>query len=450
MDDSDVRRLQDLLDEAEASRPVLAGLDDAVNGVFESAFLPPSGNSQVEREYRALMARSELPVCGLIVKAVVDRLSVEGVRSEVGPKLDVVVWDWWQRGRLDSRQSQLFSDSLTFGDGFLSVTLGADGVPLVVPESPLALFAREDRLDPFATVEAVKVIGDTAWVYDAESIQRFTRGSGIGQARRWVKAGEVPHPLGVCPIVRAPNELDSLGRSMSDLKVVLPFQKRLNQTVFTRLLLEAHQAWEQRWIAGIDVNKGPDGVPIPPFRMGVDQLLTAPDPDTKFGAFPSASTQDLLKAVEEDLRHLAVATQTPPTLFAVASVSNISQESLAALEGGLTRKVEAKQALLGEALEAAFRLAGRLVGVDVGDHLEMVWANMELRSLAQRSDAFVKLRSAGLPVSYLMESLLDMSPNTIDRVLAASVEEQSQAALAQAAAYGVAGVDPGAGEPVGA
>lgn len=430
------KRLRDLLDESSTERAVKEGLDDAVRGNFDSPYLPPSGTSAVDREYRELMDRADLPVCGLVVKAVTDRLAVEAVRSD-SDALDDELWGWWQHSKLDSRQSQLYSDALSFGDGYLSVTLAENGTPRLMPESPLALYAKHDPLDPLKVSVAVKRVGDRAWLYTDEAIYRFQRGK--PNVLGWDLKETTPHPLGECPIVRFANNLDSMGRSESEIKVALPFQRRINQSVFTRLLLEAHTAWRQRWIAGIDVEKDAGGEPIPPFRMGVDQLLAAPDPDTKFGEFQASSTADLLKAVEEDLRHLAVATQTPPTLFAVSSVSNISQESLAALDSGLTRKVESKQTAFGEAYEYAMVLGGRLLGRDLSSAhmLQMVWTNKELRSLSQRSDAYVKLQAAGLPHAWLMEHLLDMSPPTIDRVLASAAAEKSVDALAQAQAFGV-------------
>ena len=439
-----IRRFRFLLDEASQESGVLRELDDLVRGNFENPYLPPEGGSAIDREYRALMERAELPVCGLLVKAVSDRLKVEGVRG-VDDKMAEELWGWWQYSKLDSRQSQLYSDSMTFGDAYLSVTLSEEGVPRLMPESPLALYAVHDPLDPLKVIEAVKRVGDEGWYYTDEAIYHMVKpeGGGIG----WVIEETTKHPLGVCPIVRFANNLDSMGRSETEIKPAVPFQKRINQSVFTRMLLEAHTAWRQRWVAGIDVEKDGDGKPIPPFRMGVDKLLTAPDPDTKFGEFQASTTADLLKAVEEDLRHLAVVTQTPPTLFAVASVSNISQESLAALEGGLTRKVESKQNSLGEAFEYGMTLAAGLLGRDLGTEghmIEMIWTNMELRSLAQRADAFVKLRSAGLPVAWLMEDLLDMSPTTIKRVLAAAQQEEGMKAIAQAQAFGVTNGEPAA------
>lgn len=442
MDQNDLtKHFRDLLDEANSVRPVKEGLDDSVRGNFDTPYLPPSGGSAIDHEYRELMDRSDLPVCGLIVKAVTDRLAVEGIRG-VDNEMDKELWGWWQASSLDSRQGQLFADSLTFGDGYLSVTLAKNGVPRLMPESPLALYAVHDPLDPLKVKEAVKRVGNQGWLSTDEAIFRFQRAkqNTVG----WDLEEVTLHPLGECPIVRFGNNLDSMGRSESEIKVALPFQSRLNQTVFTRLLLEAHTAWRQRWIAGIDVEKDAAGDPIPPFRMGVDKLLTAPDPDTKFGEFQASSTSDLLAAEEADLRHLAVATQTPPTLFAVSSVSNISQESLAALDSGLTRKVESKQESNGEAFEYAMVLGGRLIGRDLSQPhmLQMVWTNKELRSLSQRSDAYVKLQAAGLPHSWLMENLMDMDPVTIERVLAATEVEKTVDALAQAKGFGVTNGEP--------
>ena len=75
-----IRRFRFLLDEASQESGVLRELDDLVRGNFENPYLPPEGGSAIDREYRALMERAELPVCGLLVKAVSDRLKVEGVR----------------------------------------------------------------------------------------------------------------------------------------------------------------------------------------------------------------------------------------------------------------------------------------------------------------------------------------------------------------------------------
>jgi hypothetical protein len=392
--------------------PEIRRLDDLLHGKFEPPYLPSDGSSAIEREYSTLVKRSELPVLGMIVRAVADRLIVDGVTLGDEPQSDL--WRWWQRSSFDQRQALVYSDALSYGNGYILITPGADG-PLFTPESPLALRVEHDPLDPMGVTVAAKQVGDdAAWLYTDEAIYAFER---TGTPQQWTVVSEYAHGLGVVPVVRCANRQDSLGRSFSEVLEVLPIQRRINQTVFARLLLEASAAWRQRWVAGIDIDHDDEGRAIPPFRMGVDKLLTAPDSDTKFGEFSASSTQDLLAAIESDLRHIAVVCQVPPTLFAVTSVSNISSESLAALEGGLTRKVAQKQQAFGECLEYAMRLGGRLVGEEVDEAIEVSWRDTEISSISQRSNAFVQLRGGGLPIQWLAEEILNLSPQSVERLM---------------------------------
>lgn len=432
-----MKQLDQVLQSAATQQATLKQFDSYSRGVFESPFLPSQGRSALAREYQSLATRSELPICGLIISAVTNRLLVDGIRDASG-NTDDQMWTWWQQSKLDSRQLQLYADALTFGDGYLSVVPSEDGsFPLLMPESPLVLAAVNDPVDPLKVRIAAKAVDNWAWLYTDEAIYWFEKGTG---AQRWKLLDKVTHPLGVCPIVRFPNRLDTSGRSESEITQVMPIQRRINQTIYTRLLLEAAAAWRQRWVSGIDVDHDENGDPIPPFRMGVDKLLIAPDPDSKFGEFQASSTADLLNAVENDLRHAAVVTQTPPTLFAANSISNISAESLAVLEGGLTRKVEHKQQSFGEAFEYAMKLAGGLMGREIPSDIEIVWSNMELQSMAQKSNAFVQLRSAGLPLAYLLESVMGLTPQAIESITAMISSEANVSALAQATAFGVGGM----------
>jgi len=411
--------LKDLLELGHNQRTKLRGIDDALHGVFEPPFLPSDGTSMIEREYRELISRSELPILHMIVRSVVDRMMVDGIRSRDGEP-EETLWGWWQSSSLDSRQQQLYTDALSYGNGYLTVTPGGDK-PIYSPESPLVLAVEHDPVSPVGTLRAAKVIDDKyAWLYTAEAIYAFEKKNSPSS---WEIVKETPHPLGVCPVVRFPNRMDTAGRSYSEVMESMPIQRRINQTIMTRLLLEASAAWKQRYVAGIDVDHDEDGNPVSPFNMAVDKLLIAPDSDTTFGEYSASSTQDLMAAVEQDLRHIAVVTQTPPTLFAVTSISNISTESLAALEGGLTRKVGSKKEAADDSFEYAMRLGGQMVGYPVPEDLEMMWKNLEISSLSQRSNAFVQLHGSGLPMEYLLESVMDLTPQAIERIMGMAVEE---------------------------
>jgi len=431
MSETDLKLLKDVLALADNRRSVLKELDEVSHGVFGSAYLPSQNAGALANEYNALIKQAELPVCSLVIRAVTDRMQVEGVRAK-NQQADDELWKWWQYSKLDSRQTQLYSDAMTFGDAYMSVVPGDTvGIPLMMPESPLVLGVENDPLDPLKVKVAAKQIDDQAWLYTDEFIIHYEREK-PGSYVQWREVGRVMHPLGVCPIVRFPNKLDSAGRSESEITQVLPIQRRINQTIFTRLLLEATAAWKQRWVSGIDVETDDNGDAVPPFRTGVDNLWVSEDADTKFGEFQASSTADLLAAIEQDLRHISVVTQTPPTLFAVTSISNISAESLAVLEGGLTRKVQSKQQQLGEAFEYAMRLGGQLVGRTVPEDLEMIWGDYEISSLSQQSNAIVQLRSTGLPLEWLLERVMRLTPQAIDRVMQMYEREQAMA-QAQAA-----------------
>ena len=65
---------------------------------------------------------------------------------------------------------------------------------------------------------------------------------------------------------------------------------------------------------------------------------------------------------------------------------------------------------------------------------------MELRSEAQRVDAAVKLFSIGVPLEYLLEQL-SLSPPEVARVMKMSDREATAKAKAQAAGFGVDGIE---------
>lgn len=97
----------------------------------------------------------------------------------------------------------------------------------------------------------------------------------------------------------------------------------------------------------------------------------------------------------------------------------------------------------GESFEHAIRVGGKMVGYEIPDSAEVIWANIELRSEAQRVDAATKLHSIGVPLKYLLERLGLTRPE-IQRVMQDAEEQAQMQAKAQAAAFGADGVIEGA------
>jgi len=429
--------LDDLLGANRARWNEISEYDDGLHNKWPPPYLPSEDADILAAEYNELITRSDLNVLPLVVDAMVDRLKVVGFRA--GPKeseSDEQVWSWWQKSHLDQRQVLIHRDAAGLRDGFVLVSPDGDE-PKFAPQSPLRVAFELDPFDPMRVLRAAKMVNDRAWEYTEDAIISYVRG---GRGTRWRIETVTEHAAGECPMVRFPNQLDSLGRSSSEIEPVMPVQRRIHQTVFDRLLLQRSQAWRQRWASGIVVDRDEEGKPLNPFKTGADRMLIGDNPDVKFGEFTQADLTGLLKAVQEDIQAVALITRTPPHYLPGSSISNISAEALTALEAALESRVGERQLLWGEAGEKAMRIGGRMVGREIDDSAEVIWANQELRSEAQRVDAALKLHSMGVPLEYLLERL-SLTPNEIERVMKAVEKQKAQEAKAQAAAFGVNGIE---------
>ena len=408
--------------------------DRYMRGDFGSASLPSTNHTAVAREYNDLLNRADLPICSLVVNAVTERLQVTGFRDPESDAADEMLWEWFQSSKMDGRQQLLYNDALTFGESYMSVTPGGD-MPVFRAESPLNMVVQLDPVDPMRVMTAAKQVKDYGWLYDDVFI--YSLFYDRTQPTGWKVIDRIEHNAGQCPIVRFANRVDSRGRTMSEISLVASIQRRIQQTVFDRLLVQRAAAWRQRWVSGIAVDVDEDGNAVPPFNIGVDQLVISEDPDTKFGDWAASSFGDHMNAVDMDIRQAAAVTQTPPHLLAPHTSSNISAEALVALEAGLSAKVADRQLTFGETWEEALQMGGRIVGVDVRDEIETVWADLERRSDAQKVDSALKLRSMGLPMPFLLERI-GLTPQATARVMDALESEQAQQAAVSAASFGLA------------
>jgi hypothetical protein len=100
------------------------------------------------------------------------------------------------------------------------------------------------------------------------------------------------------------------------------------------------------------------------------------------------------------IRHLAAVSQTPPHHL-LGQIANLSAEALLAAETALSRKIAEFRASFGESWERVMRLAGEMDGdITSAEDLagEVIWRDMEQRSLAQAADALGKLKEQlGIP-----------------------------------------------------
>lgn len=364
-----------------------------------------------ETEYRDIAQKSASNWLDLVIRAVAQGLYVDSY-GDASP--DSPVWDrGWQANGMDARQHSLHRAVFTLGYSYLFEFPSDDGV-WIRPEA--ATNVATEYADPGDEwpVRALRVITKQRWeLYDDEARYTITGKDAVR------KVAVAPHTLGYPPVVQMRSSLDLLGTPMGEVEPVIPIQDRIVDATFTLQMVAKYGAFPQRWISGIDTSKpltDSDGNPVldatgnpvfPTIKAYVDHILTAVDPDTKFGQFAAANLEQYVSALEAHIRHLAAITQTPPH-YLLGSLVNLSAEALAAAESGLQRKIREKRIVLGEGYEQALRLAALILGDEeaaMDTSSQVHWQDVESRSLAQTADALLKLHQLGVPLPMLFRKI---------------------------------------------
>lgn len=382
-------------------------------------------------EYRELSARAQAPWGDLIVSSVAQTLYVEGYRRPKAPE-DSDGWDIWQANGMDARQVAIFRASLGYGAAYGTVlpgrTLAGESMPQMRGVSPREMVAfYEDPAWDDWPVYALRVRrkgpGFDLTLFDDTYVHQL-RVSDLSD--RPIYVGEpTAHGAGVAPVVRYANRLDLEGRLTGEIEPYIPLLGRIDQTVFDRLVVQRFGAWIVRTIAGMSVTESAeatgdsvDGVKL---RLRVEDLLTAEDPDTRFGSLPATPLDGYIKAREADLTDLAAVSQTP-AFELLGQMANLSAEALAAAKSSQTAKSDERKHTLGEAAEQHIRLACHMAGKAdaAADFLAQVrWADTSIRSLSQAADAYSKMvEGLRLPPEILWSKIPGLTQQDIDEAKA--------------------------------
>ncbi|MET9861969.1 phage portal protein [Streptomyces smyrnaeus] len=397
-------------------------IDAYSRGEHDDPYMPPHADD----EYRLLAKRSISNWMPLLVNTPAQALYVDGFRPG---KPDAALpppaasstsaeWAHWQRSRLDARQAAIYKGALMFGHAFTLTEKTKKGVVTkgLSPRRTAALF--EDPANDDTPVAALTVVSkpkdDTpgkAVLWDGHnryevSFKSYTDSKGlrVGAGKR--------HGATECPVTRFAASVDLEGRTVGVIEPMIALQNRINQTIFDLLVAQTYTSQEVRTVSGMapPVKRNPEtgepvldenGNPQPiPMNHNARRFLFAEDPDAKFGSLPGGPLGGLIESVDMSIRHFSAMSQTPPHHL-LGQIANLSAEALLAAETALARKIAEFRASFGESWERVFRLAGELDGdTSSAENFtgEVIWRDMESRSLAQAADALGKLADQlGIP-----------------------------------------------------
>src|SRR5690606_19062510 len=108
------------------------------------------------------------------------------------------------------------------------------------------------------------------------------------------------HNMGFTPVVRYANMLDLDGRLDGEVEPFIPLAKRIDKTVFDRLMTQHFNSWRVRTVAGMAEPDSEEDAVRKKLKLRQDDILVAEDPDTKFGSLPETPLDGFIRAAETD------------------------------------------------------------------------------------------------------------------------------------------------------
>lgn len=451
---------------------ILLRLDCYNRGIQDDPWMPDNADA----EYRLLAERSKTNIVPFLISTPAQALYIDqfrrGVESrETATSDDLSAsqpeWDHWEYSNLGSRQHAIYRGALNFGHAFSLTEFEKRGKKRLKTRglSPLrtsALF--EDPANdivplhsftvtkwPSSTADGKPVPGKgTAWDETNEYEVTFKElGDHTGVTVKKVRA----HGATENPVTRFSCYVDLEGRTTGVVEPLLDLQNRLNQTIFDLLVVQSYAAFKVRTVTGM----APPVKMVPTYEDGeivgwepmIDEdtgkmvpdeqninarrWMWAEDPDVKFGSLDETPLDGFIAAIDLAFRHIAALGQVPPHHL-LGQIANLSAEALVAAETALQRKVEEFKSSFGESWERVFRLAMEMLGEDGAEDFngEVIWRDMEQRSLAQAGDALGKLREQlGIPARGLWPRVPGATASEIRQWEQLADEEEPSTVLAR-------------------
>lgn len=431
----------------------LKKIDRYMTGGHDGPYIPDFADD----EYRLLAKRAISNWLPLLVKTPSQAMYVDGYRPGTGGanlagSTSTPQWDFWQKSRLDGRQGAIYNGALTFGHAFVVVEKTAFGVIARGLSALRTTAIYDDPASDEAPVAAVSIVSwpegatkGVADLWDAEN--RYTvKFSSLGDADSIEIEDRGAHGADECPVTRFAAYVDLDGRTTGVVGPMIPLTDRINQTVFDLLVAQTYASFKVRFATGmappiirdpetgepvLDKDGNPQAVPM---NHNARRFLFAEDPDVKFGSLDESPLDGYINSIDMSIRHLAAVSQTPPHHL-LGQIANLSAEALAAAETSLSRMVEQFRKAFGESWERVFRISAQIGGTDGATdyHGEVIWRDMEARSLSMTADALGKMKEQlEIPAQGLWSRIPGVTQNEIDTWTEMREDADPMGAIAQA------------------
>ena len=386
-------------------------------------------------EHRNLAKISETPFLQLVVTTVAQQLVAEAFRSSRTTDTTTLVLPW-QRNRMHSRQRAIYRSALAYGYSYATAMPGDTGAVLR-GRSPRDLYAvYGDVVEDEYPMYYLLVKGDLRFIVDEEATYILGEETDSFGRSTLTFIEERIHGVGVAPAVRYSNQIDLEGRTPGEVEPYVQVAERINKTTYDRMLIQHFNSWKVRTATGLDMPADTADQERVKMLLRQNDILTG-EAGVEFGTLDETSPDGLIKATDEDVKILAVVTQTPVHAL-TGDLVNLSADAIAESRAMADLKVHERKVGFGDSNEQLLRLAAHIEGraEDAADFtLRTDWADLQSRSMNQAADALGKMATMlKIPVELLWDRIPGVTPDIAKawqeyRQKNPSAEEQLAAAL---------------------
>jgi hypothetical protein len=398
-------------------------------------------NAQIPADAPPLMKelarKSETNYIPLLVKTFGQVMKADGYFSASDPD-GTDPWAWWQRNRMDSRQTGLIRSTLQYGVGYATVLPGTYGRnqpgPAISLYSPRELTAvyQDPEADEWPML-AVGIDGDRHHVnlYDDENVYTFGLEPGatiltgriepaysaILSLGRLTFLETKAHGLGVCPVIRCRDRNLLAGEEQYGIvEPLLTIQERINETTFQMQVAQYFAAFKQRYVLGWVPKTEQEEMKAGAARIW---YLDEDPADVKIGELGETAIAPYIESRNSAIRDFSAIGQIPSQALGIDGISNISDATLAGLEAAKNREAGEITTSVGEGMEQMLRLCAYIDKNEAAAddyNSEIRWRDFEARSYAQTVDGLVKLaQGLGLPAEIVLEDVPGMTEQKLAR-----------------------------------
>jgi hypothetical protein len=409
-------------------------------------------NSMGANEKRQIKKASRHPYGQVIVDTRVNALRVITIVDS-----NDEVLDFFDQFYLENRLSRLLpiinEDSFIGGSGYLELYKGknyyGDFVIKAEVRSPkdTAVLSVNRANDEFAEVAIQSMVRNGKTIYKMwdSKFEYIIEDTATQGNATWNATRKVPHGFPVCPIISFDDKVQSDGSVKSTIEILKPALETLRIVTAANSQAAYWQGLKQMIITGVDRDSKRSNPTDPNSTISTyDDVLEELNKSDENEAIllptngdNSAVQPAIQQMVEANIAQLVtILKETKNTVAGLASIPlhRLDPEATPQTSEGsaqsylpLNEVTRGNQAVIEDRLLSIYRLWCIVNGREIDWGARIIWASNGTTSLNAMSDTVAKLRSAGIPIEWIVSNVIagDFEPSVINKLIENIQDEKS-------------------------